>query len=144
RVSHRIWLHATKCDVKLVGSTKLAALAERYLRGGYTDEGAVADEIAPCFVERDGRKTDIIVLACTHYPFLVNRMRKTAPWPVDWIDTSEAIARRAASLVSDKSDIHFEKQSRDIAHFTSGDVDADTRNLLLGFGLKARDQVKPA
>ncbi len=38
------------------------------------------------------RRTDIVVLACTHYPFLVNRMRKTAPWPVDWLDPAEAIA----------------------------------------------------
>ena len=31
-------------------------------------------EIAPCFVEMDGRRTDIVVLACTHYPFLANRL----------------------------------------------------------------------
>ena len=50
-------------------------------------------------MEHDGQRTDIVVLACTHYPFLVNRMRKTAPWPVDWIDPAEAIARRALSLL---------------------------------------------
>ena len=56
-------------------------------------------EIAPCFVEKDGRRTDIVVLACTHYPFLVNRFRKTGAWPVDWLDPAEAIARRALSLL---------------------------------------------
>lgn len=128
--------YASQCHVRLVGSTRLAALAESYLRGGYTDENAVAEEIAPCFVEMNGQRTDIVVLACTHYPFLVNRMRKMAPWPVDWIDTSEAIARRAASLISSQSRVPKEKTSRDEAFFTSGSVDADTRNLLLGFGLK--------
>ncbi len=128
--------YATSCHVRLVGSTKLAALAETYLRGGFTDEAAVAAEIAPCFYEQDGKRTDIVVLACTHYPFLVNRMRKMAPWPVDWIDTSEAIARRAASLALDVHEEAGEKLSRDEAFFTSNDVSAGTKNLLLGFGLR--------
>lgn len=133
---HLIEEYATSCHVRLVGSTKLAALAETYIRGGYTDEKAVADEIAPCFYERDGKHTDIIVLACTHYPFLVNRMRKMAPWPVDWIDTSEAIARRAASLSVEVYDEAGEKLTRDEAYFTREQVDDGTKNLLLGFGLR--------
>ncbi len=128
--------YASKCDVNLVGSTKLAALAETYLRGGFADEESVSREIEPCFVEREGKRTDIVVLACTHYPFLANRMRKMAKWPVDWIDTSEAIARRAASLCSSDNQLVGEKPTRDEAYFTSGSVDTDTRNLLLGFGLR--------
>ena len=128
--------YGTSCEIRLVGSTRLAALAETYLRGGFTDEAAVAEEIAPCFYEHDGKRTDIVVLACTHYPFLVNRMRKMAPWPVDWIDTSEAIARRAASLAEVVKDEAGEKPHRDEALFTGDPVDAGTRNLLLGFGLR--------
>lgn len=131
--------YAGKCQVTLVGSTRLAGLAETYLRGGYTDEEAVATEIAPCFIVDGDKRTDIVVLACTHYPFLVNRMRKMAPWPVDWIDTSEAIARRAASLCDVEDGEPGEKLQRDEAWFTSGNVDAGTRNLLLGFGLRVLD-----
>jgi len=82
----------------------------------------------------DGRRTDIVVLACTHYPFLVNRMRKTAPWPVDWIDTSEAIARRALSLV-DAERPRIPEQDEDIAVFTSGDPGLAAIRLVRGFGL---------
>ena len=71
------------------------------MREGFVDEDAVRPEIAPCFIEKDGKRTDIVVLACTHYPFLVNRMRKTALWPVDWIDPAEAIARRALTVSED-------------------------------------------
>lgn len=129
---------ASMVDVRLVGSTRLAALAETYMRGGMVDEDAVFAEIEPCFVDDGGRRTDIVVLACTHYPFLVNRMRKVAPWPVDWIDTSEAIARRAALLLekvptaADRGELLEE----DVAVFTSGEVDAMTAKLLRGFGLK--------
>jgi glutamate racemase len=43
----------------------------------------------------------VIVLACTHYPFLVDRCRRLAPWPVTWIDPAPAIARRVASVVGE-------------------------------------------
>ena len=122
---------ASKVNVRLVGSTELARLAERYARGGMVDEEEVLREIEPCFVEQDGKLTDIVVLACTHYPFLVNRMRKVAPWPVDWIDPSEAIARRALSLVRQGPP----EEGRDIAWFTSGAPDAATQRFLGGFGL---------
>jgi len=124
---------AQKCEVRLVGSVGLARLAETYMRGGQVDEAAVLKEIEPCFVEKDGRRTDIVVLACTHYPFLVNRMRKMAPWPVDWIDTSEAIARRAVSLLKPEADP--EVGEFDVAVFTSGTPNPMTAKLLRGFGL---------
>lgn len=129
---------AAKCHVRLVGSDRLAGLAEIYMRDGFVDEDAVRAEIAPCFVEQEGRRTDIVVLACTHYPFLVNRMRKTAPWPVDWLDPAEAIARRALSLLDrdlpDEGEIEFRNGS-DIAVFTSGKSDFATRRMMQGFGL---------
>lgn len=124
--------YAGKCHVRLVGSTNLAQLAETYMQNGFVDEAQVRDEIAPCFMELNGRRTDIVVLACTHYPFLANRMRKLAPWPVDWIDTSEAIARRALSLI-DESVKSPEKD--DIAMFTSGRSDFSRERLMNGFGL---------
>lgn len=129
---------AQKCHVRLVGSTALAGLAEIYMRDGFVDEEAVRAEIAPCFIEQDGRFTDIVVLACTHYPFLVNRMRKTAPWPVDWIDPAEAIARRALSLLEDgrpKGEVELSGNGADFAAFTSGTANFATRRLMQGFGL---------
>jgi glutamate racemase len=127
---------ATKCHVRLVGSDRLATLAETYMREGFVDEEAVRAEIAPCFLEKDGARTDIVVLACTHYPFLVNRMRKTAKWPVDWIDTSEAIARRALSLLDPHDAAVFSRDDKpDLARLTSGPPDNATRRLMHGFGL---------
>lgn len=130
---------ASKCHVRLVGSDRLAALAEAYMREGFVNEAAVQAEIAPCFIEHDGKRTDIVVLACTHYPFLVNRMRKTAPWPVDWLDPAEAIARRALSLITQDDRAMQDNPSADavdLALFTSGKVDFATRRLMQGFGLK--------
>jgi glutamate racemase len=90
---------ASGCDVHLVGSPRLAAYAEAELAGSPSAENAIAAEIACCFVEKDGRRTDTIVLACTHYPLLLERFRANAPWPVTWLDPAPAIARRVADLL---------------------------------------------
>jgi glutamate racemase len=68
------------------------------MRGEAVDDAAVWAEIEPAFVERDGARTDVIVLACTHYPFLMEPLRRLAPWPVEWIDPAPAIARRVVSI----------------------------------------------
>lgn len=128
--------YATQCHVRLVGSQNLAAMAEHYIRGEGLSDDDVKREISDCFLERDGRKTDIVVLACTHYPFMANIFRRLAPWPVDWIDPAEAIARQARRLLPAVN--HLKSGDvPDIAFFTSGNPDFATRRLMQGFGLKA-------
>jgi len=90
---------AGHCRVQLVGAAHLAPLAEAHMRGEAVDDAALLAEIAPAFVEQDGARTDMIVLACTHFPFLLDRFTQLAPWPVEWIDPAAAIARRVASVV---------------------------------------------
>jgi glutamate racemase len=111
---------ASACEVALVGSPKLATFAERELAGEPVADGDIAAEIAPCFVDKDGVRTDAIVLACTHYPLLLDRFRALAPWPVDWIDPAPAIARRVSALLSDR-DIQPGSGSQRL-EFTSGRV----------------------
>lgn len=125
---------ATQCHVRLVGSPNLARMAEAYIRGETADDAAVLAEIQPCFVKQEGRRTDIVVLACTHYPFMANLFRRLAPWPVDWLDPAEAIARQARRLVA-LPDSFAPLNGADPAIFTSGAPDFATRRLMQGFGL---------
>jgi glutamate racemase len=92
---------AAACTVDLIGSPRLAAFAEAELAGAGVADAEIAAEIAPCFIDAGGRRTDTIVLACTHYPLLLTRFRALAPWPVAWIDPAPAIARRVAELLRD-------------------------------------------
>ena len=87
-------------SVTLVGSGRLATIAEAFMRGEPIADADIAKEIAPAFVENGGRRTDMIVLACTHYPFLLPQLRSLAPWPVEWIDPAPAIAQRVVSLAA--------------------------------------------
>ena len=68
--------YAGACAVTLVGAPNLAGFAEAELAGQPMDDAALAREIAPCFVTlEDGRRTDVVCLACTHYPLLLARFR---------------------------------------------------------------------
>ncbi len=93
---------AQGCEVTLVGSGELASLAEAALSGIEVNDAEIAAELAPCFVGNDAdrsARTDTVVLACTHYPLLMDRLVALAPWPVDWIDPAPAIARRVVDLL---------------------------------------------
>ena len=93
---------AQGCEITLVGAADLASLAEAALSGVEISDRDIFAEIAPCFVgggESDPARTDTVVLACTHYPLLMDRLVRLAPWPVDWIDPAPAIARRVADLL---------------------------------------------
>lgn len=94
-----ITAYAADLAVTLVGATGLAALAEAFMKGEPVDDAAIWAEVAPCFVEEAGRRTDVIVLACTHYPLLLERFQAIAPWPVSFVDPAPAIARRAQALL---------------------------------------------
>jgi glutamate racemase len=94
-----IHTYAYHCKVFLHGAKRLAEIAEEKLRGGDIDRDELRDEIAPAFRRRDDRQTDVVVLACTHYPLILDEIRAAAPWPVTYIDPAPAIARRVSDLL---------------------------------------------
>ena len=52
------------------------------------------------------------MLACTHYPLLLDRLTRLAPWPVDWIDPAPAIARRTSDLIGPARDARARRRGR--------------------------------
>jgi glutamate racemase len=79
---------AAHARVVLHGAPKLAEMAERKLKGVAVDLGG-------------HRRTDVVVLGCTHYPLLADEMAKVEPWVVRYIDPAPAIARRVADVLKD-------------------------------------------
>lgn len=90
---------ASHREVVLHGCPGLAELAERRMRGEAVQDQEVLAEIEPVFVERSGKRTDAVVLGCTHYPLLLDQLERVAPWPVTFVDPSDAIARRVMDIV---------------------------------------------
>jgi glutamate racemase len=127
--------YAGNCEVTLVGSPMLAVLAERVMRGEAVEDAEIEREIAPCFVERDGRRTDQIVLACTHFPLIADRIERLSPWPVGFIDPAQAIARRLDALIG-AARPGASKVHEGAAFFTSGEDPPEAlQKTLLRYGL---------
>ena len=133
---------AGRCHVRLVGAPDLAAMAERHLAGKAIDMDVLAEQIGPCFVTLDGRRTDIVVLACTHYPLLIDKLASAAPWPVTWLDPAPAIARQLARLLGAALEApaaaRSHRNANNVAVFTSGRaVSPAVVRILRDFGLKS-------
>lgn len=121
--------HGAGADFTLVGSARLAGLAEAVMAGAEVADAEIAAEIAPCFVEANGRRTDVVVLACTHYPLLIGRLTQLAPWPVTWLDPAPAIARRTANVLAERGfAVGVGLATRPHSHlaFTSGKMPSPT------------------
>jgi len=128
--------YANDCEVTLVGSKSLAGYAEAELAGTPASDAQIGAEIAACFRD-DGKRTDTIVLACTHYPLLIGRLRQLAAWPVNFLDPAPAIARRVADLLGPVSTSH-QAGTAPRAIFTSG---RPPTAVLARFGIHAGEPV---
>jgi glutamate racemase len=132
---------AQGCDIDLVGSSRLAGFAEAELAGSPVADAELTAEMAPCFIDKAGRRTDTVVLACTHYPLLRHRLARLAPWPVNWIDPAPAIARRVTELLGPA----VQGGGRPVAAsliFTTGRAASPVlAQALAGFGLSASPPV---
>jgi glutamate racemase len=110
------------------------------MAGEAVPDAAIGAEIAPCFVEQGGRRTDVVVLGCTHYPLVIGRLEALAPWPVTWLDPAPAIARRAANVLAELGFVVGVGASRPRGQmrFTSGKPAPDALRPMLDFcGLEA-------
>lgn len=89
---------ASDCSVIRHGSAELVLLAERKLRGAVIKPGEVAAALGGQFAQPHGDRIDTVVLACTHFPLLIDELRAAAPRPIAFVDGSEGIARRIIAL----------------------------------------------
>lgn len=112
--------YAAGCKVNLVGSRHLASFAEAELMGNPVSDEELIAELKPCFIEDEGGRTDVVSLGCTHYPLLLSRFQKLAPWPVTWIDPAPAIARRVTQLIGPPVPGHEADENETLAVFTGG------------------------
>ncbi len=87
---------AHNCQVERLGTTALVHLAEDKLAGKPVDMTLLASATQPLI----DKGVDCVVLGCTHFPLLLTELQQLYP-DVRFVDSGEAIARRAQQLLSD-------------------------------------------
>ncbi len=120
---------AKDCTIVSVGDPDLAALAEEKLITGKTDSEKVKNILKGFVKDNNENNPDIIILGCTHYPFIKEEISSILP-KVKIIDSGEAIARRVRTILRD-IDYRFEPKEEPKAFYT-GILD-DYENRLMIF-----------
>lgn len=83
------------------GSVALVDQAERYAAGEPVSDEEISRELNRLLDQASGDQIDVIVLACTHFPLLRDRLKALVPDHVTFLDSGDAIARRTLSLLSE-------------------------------------------
>ena len=140
---------AKDCKVILIGSTDLVLIAENKIRGGFVDREKIK-AITDGFFRDEALVPDVIVMGCTHFPFLKQEIIESIDkkYNVELIDSGEAIGNRVHSLLDDEQmylikesknnnilDIYKEKNTISYAFYT-GYIDnyENERDAFLEFG----------
>ena len=125
---------ASDCQVLRHGSAELVQLAETSLRGRTTPDSAYAQVMAGLLDQEGGDRIDTVVLACTHFPLVADRLAKAAPRPLLFVDGAKGIARRVAHLTREQE--WPDTPAPGIAVFTAPiEIEPGLRASLTGFGL---------
>ncbi len=124
---------ASDCLVLRHGSARLVELAEAELRGQSGDQADYAAVLAGLLGQPGGDRIDTIVLACTHFPLVADRLAAAAPRPIRFVDGGPGIARRVAYLTEGQD---WPTEPRGEAVFTAPlDVGEELRAGLAARGL---------
>jgi glutamate racemase len=129
---------AADCTVIRHGSPELVMLAEAKLAGQEISIEAVRAAAQPMFAAKKGKKIDVVVLACTHFPLLDDELRTAFPG-VALVDGGPGIARRIVQLT--RKQPWPDGPSRGITLFTGGLPNATVLRSLAKFGLKFAETI---
>ncbi len=126
--------YANDCLVLRHGSAALVQLAEARLRGEETPDSAYADALGGLLDQAGGERMDVVVLACTHFPLVADRLAAVAPRRLTFIDGAQGIARRVVTLTRDQP--WPDAPSPGVAVFTAPiQISESLKTVLAGFGL---------
>lgn len=92
------------CNIIKLGSHQLVHEAEKKLRGLAVDKQIIQTALQD--ITDAQQPIDVVVLGCTHFPFLLEEITQQLPAGITVIDSGQAIARRAQQLLEDINHPH--------------------------------------
>lgn len=110
---------------------ELVLAAEALLRNESVDDGVFQRAVDGLFDQSNGEQIDTVVLACTHFPLVEDRLQKVAGPDIAFIDGAHGIARQISRLTDGQP---FMRCAPDRAVVT-GDTKGDLTHALARYGL---------
>lgn len=93
RLQRLIDLHAGGCAVRLLPCTDLAQAIEQ------ADDARLSCAVESACAQARAEAVDVVVLGCTHYPLVADRLAAALGPGIYLLDTGEAVARRVQSVL---------------------------------------------
>lgn len=125
---------AADCRIVSVGTSELVWMAETHLRNGMVDNTSLHSILAPLRNAIVQHQLDTVVLACTHFPLLMEQLHEQLPEVKHWVDSGEAVARRVAWCLEQQTARQTEASPRpNLALFTRLDNSARELERALGY-----------
>ncbi len=95
-----------------LGSNQLVEEAESLIELGHCNNDRVKAELDRLLCLSNTSTIDTIVLACTHFPLIKDKLNEVLPkdLSINWVDSGEAIARRVEFLLASSHNSHKEIQ----------------------------------
>ena len=87
-----------------LGSSELVQMAEDKLRGIPPDIKTLEYILQPLIAEPS---IDTLVMACTHFPLLIEELQPLLPRVKNWVESGDAIARRVRTLMPTPSGVSY-------------------------------------
>ncbi|MDO5352102.1 MAG: glutamate racemase [Succinatimonas sp.] len=133
--------YASDCRVIKIGSARLARIAEDRLTCGNVDETEVAGILSPIINLNKNERPDVIVLGCTHYPFVADVIKRILPDCL-LVDSGAAIGKRVDSLFSGAKMLPVEVDKIEHRAFYLGKLKnyADRFEMFKHFGFTSLDE----
>lgn len=110
-------------QVHTIAGNGMVELVEAGVLGGQEVDSVIGPILDPLIAQ----ETDVLVLGCTHYPFLRDAIQQYVGSQVRVIDSGHAIARRTMSLLQNDHMLHERGKPGSIELFTTGDAEDATR-----------------
>jgi glutamate racemase len=133
-------MHGGDTVLSRIACPQLVDIAERKLLDGTIDHVELKKIITNIAQVTDIEKIDSVILGCTHFPLLQEELKQYWPRPVNWLDSSPAIAKRCQQLIALMPNTDSVAQ-RQLFTTSTANIDA-MMQLLLPFGISSQRQIE--
>jgi len=94
----------------------------REIEQGHTESKEVIDILESAIKPNIDKGIDTIVLGCTHYPFVIDKIQNIAGEKVNIIDPTNAIVHRVENILKENNIAVESSDGNHMAIYTSGDI----------------------
>lgn len=112
---------ASDCAVSSLGSSHLVPLIE----SGHLDDKEIMTELSSILSGYQQGVDDVIVLGCTHYPFIVKSIRAIVGSDISILDSGGAVARQVSRILTERNELATHTQRPpSLGAYTTGDANS--------------------